>query len=208
MKYTKYGYVWPPRPENAIPPTMLDSYETQNWVGQIKKNGTCTLIFSNGTETIFKTRHNADHKLWRPEEDHIKFFSDLCVNNQWVVFEAELLHSKGNSVKSTLYIFDIIVWQGEYLTGTTFNERQELLMQIFNGRLEDGNDDHWVIEKRVWLAKPITENFHSRWQSLTHSEDEGIVLKNPVAKLKLCIKPNSNSDWQIKCRRPHKNYGF
>jgi hypothetical protein len=187
---------------------MLSSYEAKGWIGQIKKNGACTVAFSNGTQTIFKNRHNGDHKLWRPETDHNKFFADLSVNGQWVVFEAELLHSKGNSVKSTLYIFDILVWQGNYLTGKTFVERQSLLQEIFAGRLQDGNDDHWVLEKRIWLAKPLTKDFHKTWKALTHSEDEGIVLKDPNAKLKLCNKPNSNSDWQFKARRPHKNYGF
>lgn len=207
LKYTQYGYVWPPRPENAIPDTMLDSYEEKGWSGQVKKNGTCSLAFSNGTDVVFKTRHNEDHKAWTPGAEHKAFFKSLSRDGQWCVFEAELLHSKGNSVKNTWYIFDIIVWQGDYLVGTTFNQRQALLQEIFKGKLKEGNADHWVIEDKIWLAKPI-KDFRKTWEGLVHSEDEGIVLKDPNAKLKLCNKQNSNAGWQLKCRRPHKNYGF
>ena len=207
LKYTQYGYTWPPRPENAIPDSMLDKYESEGWAAQVKKNGTCSLAFSNGSEVIFKTRHNEDHKAWTPGAEHKEFFKSLSRNGQWCVFEAELLHSKGNSVKNTWYIFDILVWQGDYLVGTTFAQRQTLLQEIFKGKLKEGNADHWVIEDKIWLAKPL-KDFKKTWEGLVHTEDEGIVLKDPNAKLKLCNKPNSNVGWQLKCRRPHKNYGF
>ncbi len=207
LRYEQYGYTWPPRPENAIPTDMFDYYQREGWVGQIKKNGTCTLVFSDGNQTIYKTRHNDNHKMWKPQPEHYEFFKELS-GGEWCVFEAELLHNKGNTVKNTLYIFDILVWKGEYLVGTTFAQRQELLQEIFAGKLQDTHDDHWVISEKFWLAKPVTSDFLKRWEALTHDEDEGIVLKNPTAKLKLCNKPSANSGWQVKCRRLHKNFGF
>lgn len=208
LKYTQYGYVWPPRPETAIPSDMLGYYEKERWVAQIKKNGTCSLIFvSPEGEVIFKTRHNDDHKAWSPLPEHKEFFRSIS-GGQWAVFEAELLHNKGNTVKNTFYIFDIIVWQGDYLTGTTFAERQGLLQNIFKDDMQTGTVDHWNITDKIWLAKPITSNFLELYESLTHQEDEGLVLKNPEAKLKLCNKQNANGGWQVKCRRQHKNYSF
>lgn len=207
LEYDSYAYTWPPRPENAVPTDMFAHYESQSWVGQIKKNGTCSVIFTNGTDVIFKTRHNENHKMWKPQPEHFAFFRSLVTNGKWAVFEAELLHNKGNTVKNTFYIFDILVWDGWYLTGSTFEWRQELLQEIFKGNLEEA-EDHWVIQEKFWLAKPILGDFLKIWQALEHDEDEGIVLKNPKATLKLCNKPSSNSGWQIKCRRIHKNYGF
>lgn len=207
LAYRQYGYTWPPRPENAVPNDMLAHYEGEGWVGQIKKNGTCSLIFTNGTDVIFKTRHNEDHKMWKPQADHYAFFRSLVTDGQWAVFEAELLHNKGNTVKNTFYIFDILVWKGQYLVGSTFAWRQELLQEIFQGKLSEAKD-HWIIEEKFWLAKPIHTDFLNIWQALEHDEDEGIVLKNPNATLKLCNKPSNNAGWQVKCRRIHKNYGF
>jgi len=204
MQYTQYGYMWPPRPEDAIPTSMLGFYEKQGWVGQIKKNGTCTVVFAE-KDVTFKTRHNDDHKAWAPKADHIEFFKTVA-DGQWCVFEAELLHSKGGGIKDTFYIFDILVWQGENLVGTTFAERQALLFEIFPDRIDGG--DHWKLTDRIWLAKPILKDFLQVWTDLSAHEDEGIVLKNPNAKLKLCNKQNANKGWQIKCRRPHKNYAF
>jgi hypothetical protein len=39
-------------------------------------------------------------------------------------------------------------------------------------------------------------------------EDEGFVFKNPKAPLVACLTARANSGWQVKCRRPHKNYSF
>lgn len=207
IPYTEYGYMWPPRPENPVPAAMFGHYERSGWVGQIKKNGTCSVIFTNGKDVIFKTRHNEDHKMWKPQPEHYEFFRSLITDGKWAVFEAELLHNKGNTVKNTFYIFDILAWDGIQLIGTTWTERQDLLQKIFEGRLEEAGD-HWTITNKFWLAKPIVGDFFNVWSALEHDEDEGIVLKDPNAKLKLCNKPNSNSGWQVKCRRIHKNYGF
>jgi hypothetical protein len=39
-------------------------------------------------------------------------------------------------------------------------------------------------------------------------EDEGLVFKNPTAKLTPCVKGTSNSEWQAKARIGHANYSF
>jgi hypothetical protein len=210
MKYSSYGYIWPPRPEQAIPTSLLTRYENDGWVAQVKKNGTCTVVFANSNEVIFKTRHNDDHKAWKPLSKHETFFKKL-VKTGWCVFVCELLHSKGGGTRDTLYIFDIIVWQGEYLTKTTFADRQKLLSDIFSEMIIDGQIDHSVIGDGIWLAKIISKDFLDYWNILDSSssnEDEGLVLKNPNATLNLCNKASSNSGWQIKCRREHKNYSF
>jgi hypothetical protein len=200
--YTKYQYLWVPRPETKIPTSALSFYENRGFWAQTKKNGTCTLVFSNGSDVIFKTRHNDDHKMWSPQKEHNKFFGG---RKGWNVYGAELLHSKvTNGPKNELYIFDILVSDGEYLTGETFAARQTLLHARWNGKHEG---DQVRITPQITVATCDDTGFLDRFQSLK-PEDEGLVLKDPNAKLKPCFKADSNSSWMVKCRIPHKNYSF
>jgi hypothetical protein len=201
--YTEYQYLWVPRPETKIPTSALGFYENRGYWAQTKKNGTCTLIFANGNEKpIFKTRHNEDHKLWEPQLDHLQFFRD-CVG--WNVYCAELLHSKvTGGPKHELYIFDILVDRSEYLTGTTFAERQERLHDRWSGKNEG---DQVRVAPRITVATCDDSSFSERFKNLKR-EDEGLVLKDPNAKLLPCFKPDSNAAWMVKCRIPNKNYSY
>ncbi len=211
MKYTKYTYLYPPRPEKAIPPGLLSAYEDKGWVGQYKKNGTCNVTFVSPTKEItVMTRHNAKHKAWAPTEASNKFFKELP-GNDWYVFVSELLHSKTPTIKDTHYIFDILVHNGEHLSGMTFIDRMDILASFItvddNGQTES-TDSYWIVNPNVWIAKTLQLGFESAFKGITSPEDEGLVLKDPYAKLKLPFKKNSNVGWMIKCRKAHSNYGF
>jgi hypothetical protein len=97
MIYSDYAYLYPPRPEKKIPREMLDFYENRGFFAQVKKNGTCCVIFAKGDEVIFKTRHADDHKAWTPLPEHIAFFQG---KPSWHVYAAELIHSKTPHIKN------------------------------------------------------------------------------------------------------------
>ena len=203
MQYSDYAYLWPPRPENKIAKTMLGFYQQRGFVAQKKKNGTCTLIFAKGDQVIFKTRHNDDHKLWVPQPEHVNFFSG---EKDWNVFVAELLHSKvAGGPKNELYIHDQIVRDGKQLVGETFRERQASLLAKFSGGRPE--DDLYRLTPKITLAKNFVAGFSKLFETLK-KEDEGLVLKELNAPLRACLKPNSNSSWQVKCRIAHANYSF
>ena len=202
MDYNDYQYLFPPRPEVKIAKTMLGFYQKRGWHAQKKKNGTCTVIFARGDKVIFKTRHNGDHKLWTPQDDHFHFFKG---SDGWNVFAAELLHSKvTGGPKHQLYIFDQLVKNGVSLVGTKFGDRIADLHATYNGRNEG---DLTRIAPRISIANSIDTGFVKVFDSL-NKEDEGLVLKDPHAVLKACFKADSNKSWQAKCRIPHSNYSF
>jgi hypothetical protein len=202
MNYTEYQYLWPPRPETKVSRTMLGFWERKGYISQVKKNGTCTMIFARGDKVIFKTRHNEDHKLWTPQPDHIKFFQG---SKGWNVYVAELLHSKvTGGPKHELYIFDQLVSKGNSLVGTSFDSRQLTLRQELQGVEED---DQFRVAPRITLAKCLRSGFTALFDNLK-KEDEGLVLKDPKAVLKPCLKPDSNKGWSVKCRIAAANYSF
>jgi hypothetical protein len=204
VDFNDYSYLWPPRPKKAIPEALLTFYENRGFWAQVKKNGTCTVIFARGRDVIFKTRHNDDHKMWSPTPEHVRFFQG---NSNWNVYVAELIHSKTPTVKNQLYLFDKIVDEGVHLVGTTFEERQLILQSQWEGNLEP--DKHQTrITDYISVAENIGDRFAEVFTSLKNPEDEGLVLKNPTAKLQACMKQTANENWQVKCRISTKNYSF
>lgn len=208
MKYDTYRFLWPPRPERAAPPQLMGFYEQRGWTAEVKKNGTCTVIFSRGDTVIFKTRHNDDHKAWSPLPSHSATFAG---RDQWNVYVCELLHSKGPLVKNHLYLFDILVSDGQELIGATLTERQQILQQRFPSPKADivgsrAGLGARMIEQDMSQATPIA-NPSTIWPTLG-ALDEGFVFKNPAAKLSPCIVPTANGAWQTKVRRQHANYSF
>lgn len=196
IDYNEYSYVFPPRPEKKIHKSLLDMYENKGWIAQLKKNGTCTVVFARGNDVIFKTRHNDDHKQWSPLDVHKRAFQGL--SDRWNVFCCELLHSKTKNIKNHLYAFDVVVLDGHHLVGTTFTERQEIVRNSLTSRLS----------QNLSLAENHASGFLKLFESLSSDEDEGIVLKRADAKLAPCFHASSNSSWQIKCRRKTENYSF
>jgi hypothetical protein len=215
MKYDAYAYLWPPRPESAIPRDTLGFYERRGWCAQVKKNGTCTVIFARDDEVVFKTRHDTDHRAWTPLPDHRRFFSYHLRFDRWCVLVAELLHSKTERIKNHLYVFDVLVHDGAHLVGKTFAQRQALLRELLppvpSGALSYGlglaGVGSWQAGPCVSVAATYSGAFNDLWTQL-RTEDEGLVLKDPNAPLKPCFTAIANAGWQVKCRRSTKNYSF
>lgn len=203
MNYTEYQFLYPPRPEVKIAKTMLGFYQNRGYIGQKKKNGTCTVVFSKGDDVIFKTRHNDDHKMWTPQNDHIKFFQGKM---NWNVYVGELLHSKvTNGPKHELYLFDQLVQDGKSLTGASLQDRMDALEKSFGSGIEE--EDQYRIALRITRTKCFKSGFEKLFNNLK-KEDEGLVLKDPKARLKACYNVNSNRIGQVKCRIAHSNYSF
>lgn len=186
-------FLYPPRPEKAISPSLIQYYEDRGWIAQVKKNGTASVAsVDENAEVEFWTRHKERHKAWVPTDEAKAFLRQFPRS----VFVFELLHSKGGGVRDTLYFFDVLVFEGRSLIGTTLHERLKLLKAIVP---DVGH---------LLMAHTYTQSLRFLYDNLTSPLDEGIVLKDPAATLRSCLKPSSNSGWQVKCRKETKNFGF
>lgn len=206
--YTKATFLYPPRPVAKILPGLLGFYEKRGYWGQIKKNGTCSILGVGPRGEIYtQSRHGEDHRAWKPSVESLRPFKGT-MNGKWRVFVVEVMDAKTPLIKDTIYVHDIVVNEGVILEGTTFSERQELLQVIFPNRTEGGLGYEKVTDK-VWLAILIKSGFKAIFDSIDDPKvDEGLVLKDPNGKLKSMWRENMNSGWQVKCRKPHKNYSF
>lgn len=217
MKYEKYSYIYPPRPIQTTHHTELGKYDNGEFIAQPKYNGTCCVVFMNEDQLIVMNRHkgmissdysNVDFRcLYRPKG--------------WMVLCGEFLNKnkKGEENQSfnlKFIIWDILVYQGEYLIGKTFLERLKLLDKLFPCSKFSVGDRMRTMEHlcftschNIYVAPYYTGNFEKLYQSIVKTDlYEGLVLKRKNAKLTLGLNEKNNNEWQIKCRKPTKNYQF
>lgn len=197
---SKMNFLFPPRPEKAIAPSLLGLYERRGYIAQLKKNGTCQVIIIGKTGCVnFKTRHNEDNKAWQPPLDIIRYFANFPDS----VFVGELLHNKHPSVKNTIVLFDILRFRGEDQIGVTLAQR----LYVFDNYVPPLMNKVQITKTYRHEGEEYT-HFKKLYDTITDPIDEGLVLKDPLAPLKSCLRDGMNKGWQVKVRKGTKNYGY
>lgn len=218
MKYTEYKYLYPPRPEVKIPSNDLYKFDNGEYIAQPKYNGSCYIVFTNGDEVHVCNRHKEEPMIRNPYID----WRGLARSNDWYVFCGEYLN-KGkvgeNNVKEVdkFVIWDILVWENEYLTGMTTIDRISLLEKHFpchraivkGSKLEMYKHLCNTDIKGIYKAPTYMNNFEQLYNELVKVDlYEGLLLKKGTSKLSFGFQEKNNTDWQVKCRKETKIYNF
>lgn len=210
-KYLTYKYIYPPRPENAISYSELDSWDNESLIGQPKLNGSNCVIFTNGEKHIVMNRHNQRLTNFRLSDDEIK--SLYRGNGEWMIINGEYLNKNksdetGKSFNHKFVIFDILAVDGEHLVGKTFEQRIELMDQLY-GQIDSEKEYLYKISENTYRVKSYLTGFKEVFNKLTPIDMiEGIVMKRKNAPLELGTTEKNNVRSQIKCRKSTKNYKF
>lgn len=215
MNYDKYRYIYPPRAENAVHPDTLSEDRYAGYIAQPKLNGDCTVIFTNGIETIVMDRNNKPFKKRIPMLDTLKtlFKGD---QGKWMILVGEhMIKSKKNAQGVTwnnkFVIFDILAHDGVHLIGKTFQERVDLLDELYG---TDRFIDPFLYATEisdVYRVRSFYDHykFTELFKELIQIDMyEGIVLKRAASPLQNGISSTNNSSSQVKTRKPTKNYNF
>jgi len=214
LPYSRFSYIYPPRPKTAVPFGEIGPYRDGRWKAQLKLNGTRSLVcVSPDGEVDFWNRHRERHKAWRPPPRIVDAVRELFACGKWVVLDAELLHSKHASVKDTLYFFGSLVLDGRYLVGETYETCYAGLVRVCGDRMTDvpGHGGFTAqIGRGLWMARMIP---HERWGeawALAQANPivEGMVLKRVKARLEFGRSQDNNGSWMIRCRKSTKNFRF
>ena len=211
MKYNSYRYLYPPRPQNAVPSTDLGYYDDGTFLGQPKLNGSNCVIFTDGVKVFKMNRHN--DRLTRFEIKNEEILALYQGNGGWTVLNGEYLNkNKSDEMRKSFnhkfVIFDILVNDGDYLIGKTFEQRIKLLDEMF-GQNECEKDYLFGISDNVYRVKSYENNFNGLFDKLTPIDlIEGLVLKRKNARLEMGNTELNNTKSQIKARKPTLNYKF
>jgi len=224
IPYNQYRYLYPPRPEKALPSNVIPSYEARNEYGaQPKLNGDCLLIFMNGIETILMDRHNTVYSKSKIDLEIASLYRETLsdgVTNKWMVLVGEYMSKSQRDASGSIWnhkfvIHDIIAYDGVQLVGDTFEERVELLDRLY------GKDDKEItptgIKKLDFLynttssvcfrVKTYYHNLDKLWEDLVSiGMYEGLVFKKLKSRLENGNKVANNSANMFKFRKATKNY--
>jgi len=209
MKEYTGKYLYPPRPATKAPSSGLPTYERMGYIAQPKLNGSCGVLFLDGKVAKLMGRHN--NQLSREVIDREKLKS-LHRGSGWIVLVGEYMNKsqkdRSGKIFAGFVIFDILVYGGKLLRGTTFSERQEILDSLY---APQGDYDEYlsILGPGLFRVKNFTTGFSSRWLQLTKVPMyEGFVLKRPGGILEEGLRENNNTGWQLKIRKATKNYKY
>ncbi len=218
MKYDKYKYLFPPRPEVKIPADDLHKFDNGEYIAQPKYNGSCYLVFTNGDELHVTNRHKEEIAVYNPYID----WRGLALTNEWYVYCGEYLNKgkfgENNTRENDKFIiWDVLVWKDTYLTGTTTFDRISLLEREFpcHRAIVNGNKlemyKHLCTTniKGIYKAPTYLSNFAKLYREIVKTDlYEGLLLKKIDSKLTFGFQEKNNTDWQLKCRKETKIYNF
>jgi ATP-dependent DNA ligase len=218
MKYNNFKYLYPPRPEVKIPPSDLDKLDTGQYIAQPKYNGSCCVVFTNGKELHIYNRHKEPLSKYSSKID----FLNLAANNNWYVYAGEYLNKSklgetGLNENDKFIIWDVLVWDNEYLIGQTLLNRLRLLEDIYpceravvkKSGLEMYEHLCCTEFTGIYKAPTYINNFKPLYDDVVKTDlYEGLVLKKIDSKLSFGFNTLNNQDWQVKCRKETKIYNF
>ena len=211
MKYNSFRYLYPPRPKNPIPNTELTFWDNGSLIAQAKLNGSNSSIYTNGEKVIVMNRHGA--RLSRVEVDDSEILSLYKGSGGWTVLNCEYLNKNKQDENRKAFnhkfvIFDILVNDGDYLVGKTFEERIKLLDTMF-GQNECDKSYLYGISENVYRVKTYENQFNMLYDTLTPIDlIEGLVLKRKTARLEMGTSELNNTKSQVKVRKKCNSYKY
>ena len=161
-------------------PNVVKSLPESLWIAQAKYDGWRMLVFRQGKEIKCLSRVNRPMEETGAKFDPniTKLFEQMNLPENTII-DTEFVGPR-NKREQEVYIFDILAWNGQWLTNEPYSERWKQCKSLL---LPKGN---------VHLAETVEKDFIGFFSRLKHTwieqkEDlhEGIVLKLLNGKTKL-----------------------
>ena len=148
-------------------------------------------------------------------------FRSLSPDGQWYVYAGEYLNKgqkgeTGEVERDKFVIWDILVYAGEYLIGSTYLDRIRIIDNAYPAKqLVSDKGLEWreymaaTTLNGIYKVPVYAQGFKYMYDDLVKTDlYEGVVLKKAQAKLTYGFNEKNNSEWQIKCRKQNALYHF
>jgi ATP-dependent DNA ligase len=179
-------------------------------IAQPKLNGSNAIIFMNGKDVYVYNRHNQRLTNFNlSKEELLRLYS----GSGWMVINGEYLNKSkkdetGETFNHKLIIFDILVHNSNYLLGSSFQERVNLLDSLY-GKNDSDKSYLYSVGENVYRVKSFEKGFKEAFDTLTKIDMvEGFVMKRRNGKLEIGNTENNNSKSQLKFRKKCNMYKY
>jgi ATP-dependent DNA ligase len=215
LPYFKMKYIYPPRAETKIASESLPTFEEMGkFLAEPKLNGSSMQIYfsDGGKEIKLMNRHKSPIACKIDKEELKKLYrgkGEMILCGEYMNKNQKDETGKPFNIKYV--IWDIIMFEGKHLLGTTFEERYNLLKRLYNqiSNTEFPRKKLVQISLNCFRVESSTERFKEIYDDITQYQMyEGLVLKRKDGKLESGTTENNNTRTQIKCRKGTKNYIF
>jgi len=204
-----FSYIYPPRPEIKIAPSSLDTFEKMNlYFAEPKLNGSSVELYTDSKDLKIMNRHKEPIAC---KMDKVELLALHRGKGEMVICGEYLNKNQkdetGDYWNHKYIIWDILVYNGKHLLGTTFEERINLLAKIYPTDIYS----HFVrqISENCYRVSATKTGFKKFFDEITKYDIfEGVVLKRIDGKLENGTTEGNNTRTQIKCRKGTKNYNF
>ena len=211
MRYRNYKYIYPPRPKNAISPDDLDFWDDGSLIAQPKLNGSNSLIFTNGVDAYKMGRHKQILSNFKLDSNEIK---DIYRGDgSWMVINSEYMNKSKSDENLEIFnhklvVFDILVYNGNYMVGSKFSDRVDLMDDLY-GQVKSEKEYLFGMTENIYRVKTYRKNFKGLFDNFIKIDMlEGLVMKRANARLERGNSENNNHKTQIKCRKKTKLYKY
>lgn len=126
-------YIWPPRPDKAIPREATDFLKNSTWIAQLKYNDSRCLIkyLPDGTVELWN-RHGERFRDYTPPDWLLQQLQEAREKlglpaGEYHLLDGGLLDKKHAAIKDCVVIWDVLVASGIQLLGTTYQHRYDML---------------------------------------------------------------------------------
>lgn len=151
-------YVFPPRPQSAIPLMDACLFADLGWEAQLKFNGArCLVKFTSSGGVELWNRHGERFRTYTAPDwllDQLQqVHRRLGLNpHSWSLLDGELIDFKHCAIRDTVALWDILVRDGQHLLGTTYGDRYKWVRERLTGGA--------VHETTWWYTNPQRPNAH------------------------------------------------
>lgn len=207
--YKSGTYIFPPKPEHKIKPDSLHKFDDGTYITEPKLNGSNCTIYLDGKSFSQRNRHQGDISNFKlKDEDILPLYrgkGDMVIVGEYM--NKSQKDKSGKVFNNKFVIFDILVYNGEQLIGSTTEERVKLLKELYGG--VEFDEYLYIVNENVFMVKFFEKDFLNLYNSITLIDMyEGLVLKRKSGKLERGAREKNNMGWQCKTRKPTLNYQF
>jgi len=211
--------IFPPRPRGKCNPSDLPYYEgLGTWIVQRKFNDTRNLLHVEpGLQMTVWSRHGCAHKRFSLNTAlREEIVANLKLDKGLEYWIDGGVMNKTKDGPNCLILFDLLQAGPYFFAKPDQMGRLALLSDICGNPTDKGDIAYdqmaglaLKVSDNIWLAETFTDNFVPRFNEALQTDlIEGLVLRRKDSCLENFGRVEYEVDWQIRCRKPHKNYNF